>query len=622
MDQFEYTTLPSGSYLRIIELQPGPKEDVIKCNLATELRHEATDSYDAISYVWGDGKDAEIICNDKAMRITTNLANALRTIRAMNPNRPTRLWADAISINQEDTEEKNHQVKSMGSVYENARQLHVWLGTDEFGISHDLFDTIRMCIHHLHAYKDPSKVPYITSDFNESPDRGRNSTTLLSLPWFTRVWVVQEVALSKHAQLHWGNATLDFADLIELACLYDGSSKISNLLGGYNLTLRFLKTLFRCVYRTYGKTEFWGSDKPYYFKRLSDRHPLQSGLFLDVLIIGKALNASENKDHIYAFLGSPLSLYDEGRTVVEPDYSKSEEEVNLELADTLLKSPESPYVLCFVQHGTADEVTGSKGPSWVPRWRTDTAEWRPTFTIGNIGLGYRAGGSPEKMQFQIRDAKVLNVQGLVFDQLSWTSEKLRSRNFRLDSDRWDDNVRTSRMLYVEALWKEVSQACKSYLEFPKDPDQACYEDDFSYTLVTGYNNPRVIGLKEHRRIFKAYTQVLQAKLNAQSMNKGYIVSPKKDTEACKFESHTRNCSTRRFAITKSGGFALVPKYAQPGDTCALLSGMSTPFILRPAEVRLHGQGHHHLVGEAYVYGTMHGELVNELEQDQGEISLI
>src|SRR6186713_277290 len=120
MEVFKYEALPSEDHIRIIELFPGSTDDVIRCNLTVELRHQTQKTYDAISYVWGDEKIVEeIICCERSKLITVNLAGALRKIREKNPGRSTRLWADAISINQDDTAEKNHQVKRMGLVYEN-----------------------------------------------------------------------------------------------------------------------------------------------------------------------------------------------------------------------------------------------------------------------------------------------------------------------------------------------------------------------------------------------------------------------------------------------------------------------------------------------------------------------
>tara|TARA_R110002003_G_scaffold235_8_gene17015 strand:- start:304 stop:2160 length:1857 start_codon:yes stop_codon:yes gene_type:complete len=618
MELFKYTELPSENHIRIIELLPGANEDEIKCNLTIELRRHTQGPYDAISYVWGERKDVvEIICCDRSMRITKNLADALRTIRMENCAKPIRLWADAISIDQGNTQEKNHQVKRMGLVYGNARQVHIWLGLDEAGDAQATFNLIHAWIELLQEFKTPSKVTHwvTTSLLCQDSYRGLKLANLMRLPWFSRVWVAQEVALSQSALLHWGNATLDFADLVELSCFYDGGSNVTSLIGGDSPELRFMEILFRCVYRTYGKTASWAAEKPYYFQK---QHPPESGLFLDILLIGKALQASETRDHVYAFLGNPLALNPEGQLMIEPDYDKPEDQVHLDLAEALLRSREGPFVLCFVQHDTAEEVTGSRGPSWVPKWSNGTTDTKPVFTIGNIGMEHAAGGAAENLSFRIQRPKVLVLQGMIFDELRWTSKPLKSENFALDSERWDDRLQAAHHPYIHILWEEASIAFQKCLGPAHKLNSARYDHDFSYTLVTGYNNRRLISREEHHKVFKAYRDVLKLKRNRHLGYEANSVSKRQRAAAHKFERQTRNCTDRRLAITKSGRFALVPRFAQAGDVCAIFAGMATPFVLRTA---LHGPCYH-LVGEAYARSVMRGELAGILREEKMEIRLI
>ena len=61
---------------------------------------------------------------------------------------------------------------------------------------------------------------------------------------------------------------------------------------------------------------------------------------------------------------------------------------------------------------------------------------------------------------------------------------------------------------------------------------------------------------------------------------------------------------RVMAVTSKGYIGLVPWNAQEGDVVSVLFGGCTPFILRNAA----GAEVYTLVGEAYVYGIMGGEL--------------
>lgn len=57
---------------------------------------------------------------------TNNLYSALKAVLA--PRRGVKFWVDAISINQSDLIERNHQVSQMREVYEHADGVALWLG--------------------------------------------------------------------------------------------------------------------------------------------------------------------------------------------------------------------------------------------------------------------------------------------------------------------------------------------------------------------------------------------------------------------------------------------------------------------------------------------------------------
>ncbi|KAF2631323.1 HET-domain-containing protein, partial [Macroventuria anomochaeta] len=171
-----YTSIDSEKGdIRLLELQPGRFQDVLDIRLvASNLLHGAEQAYEALSYVWGTS-----ICPQKAIlngipvTITENLDCALRHLRLKLTTRT--LWIDALSMNQADIQERNHQVQIMGKIYSTAVGVIVWLGPVN---EKDL---------HLKAasIETPRSVP------SEAIHR------LIARPWFCRAWVVQELALSK-----------------------------------------------------------------------------------------------------------------------------------------------------------------------------------------------------------------------------------------------------------------------------------------------------------------------------------------------------------------------------------------------------------------------------------------
>lgn len=84
--------------------------------------------YSALSYAWGEygHRKAIIHINGYEFHATENLYLALQQIR--KKDRSVYLSADAICINQDNEEEKGHQVRQMGATYAGAEEVLIWLG--------------------------------------------------------------------------------------------------------------------------------------------------------------------------------------------------------------------------------------------------------------------------------------------------------------------------------------------------------------------------------------------------------------------------------------------------------------------------------------------------------------
>ena len=93
----------------------------------SNLANTGWPQYEALSYVWGvEYSTRKVTVNGNAMQITENLDCALRHLRYTAAKRY--LWIDALSMSQEDTQERNYQVRIMGNVYSSAFGVLVWLG--------------------------------------------------------------------------------------------------------------------------------------------------------------------------------------------------------------------------------------------------------------------------------------------------------------------------------------------------------------------------------------------------------------------------------------------------------------------------------------------------------------
>jgi hypothetical protein len=111
-------------------------EPEIVCTLSlASLKEHPT--FTALSYMWGDASNTVPITVDgRKISVTSNLAYALLDIYPLlfkgdiPPDRhgTGRIWADALCIDQGNTEEKNHQLRLMKKIYSTAETVFSWIG--------------------------------------------------------------------------------------------------------------------------------------------------------------------------------------------------------------------------------------------------------------------------------------------------------------------------------------------------------------------------------------------------------------------------------------------------------------------------------------------------------------
>lgn len=116
------------STLRLIRVHPRLSQ---RRNIQCSISHATIkDKYTCISYVWGPNDVKHMIeINGQAFYVQSNLFKFLQVARRQYPNVP--FWIDALSIDQENSHERNHQVQQMGSIYSQASCVLAWMGYDK-----------------------------------------------------------------------------------------------------------------------------------------------------------------------------------------------------------------------------------------------------------------------------------------------------------------------------------------------------------------------------------------------------------------------------------------------------------------------------------------------------------
>jgi len=166
--------------------------------------------YTAVSYVWGEpAPTKQILLNGQSFTVRQNLWDLLNQLRAVEFD--GYFWVDALSIDQTNDREKNHQVAIMGSIYARAKKTIAWLGTAsvEFAAQCQTFKTGLKVQELIDSQgQRPAKKDYLHT---------AGLSYILAHPYWTRTWILQEYLLSSSVEFWCGNEVLPASELVSRA---------------------------------------------------------------------------------------------------------------------------------------------------------------------------------------------------------------------------------------------------------------------------------------------------------------------------------------------------------------------------------------------------------------------
>ena len=210
-EAYLYTELQHLDSIRLLTLHPGDEAAPLECSLS-EVSSESNPQYEALSYTWastdGDTRQLQIIsCDGRRLMITRNCKGALRRLRYGDRERV--LWVDAICIDQENEQERGHQVGLMRKIYGQANEVLIWLGyesqrADEatgLPVSDLYFEHLKRMAMEMRELEKNSKTATSSPLYQQilsDLDKMRLDDTPTSLlrglfyvhdrPWWSRIW--------------------------------------------------------------------------------------------------------------------------------------------------------------------------------------------------------------------------------------------------------------------------------------------------------------------------------------------------------------------------------------------------------------------------------------------------
>ena len=344
---------------------------------------------------------------------------------------------------------------------------------------------------------------------------------------------------------------------------------------------------------------------------------------------------SDPRDKIYAL----LSLRSEKDIALIPDYNKSVAEVFADFARAYLKCEDMKIlhqagvqriasnpdpIRHFATRSLQDEF-----PSWTPDWRVRLPYLDLGGSSGEIfttATNLHANIQPDISSAAIYIAgfklDIVNHRQGVLDLGEHSNSTLRyttHENLRasiLDLYSFYSNHQSGTYLTREDLLTVFARTIMA------DGCCALFEGMLPHwsspsALVTMWQLYLRISIKPDNNLYLAQDVLIPnpqtggpSHERAQNIRTAWLVM------AFMFAATKNRC----LIITDKGYVGLSPSMTEAGDVVAILEGAETPFILRPTA----DEGVFRLLGDCYLHGVMHGELVStkELEGRMGQLTIV
>ncbi|KAI6765913.1 hypothetical protein HG530_006983 [Fusarium avenaceum] len=152
--------------------------------------------------------------------------------RLRRPDREVCLWIDFICINQVDKDgdensEKSKQISLMTEIYSKADRVLVWLGEPGAGMERDISQAdLQKAVDYIEKIGDLDSLDHIANvDTDITYKAGHHNLDpvfrLFRCGWFSRRWVVQEVAVARKAILHCGTKSVSWEKFAHAVALLE-----------------------------------------------------------------------------------------------------------------------------------------------------------------------------------------------------------------------------------------------------------------------------------------------------------------------------------------------------------------------------------------------------------------
>ncbi|KAF2116413.1 heterokaryon incompatibility protein-domain-containing protein [Lophiotrema nucula] len=525
-----------GTEIRLLKVFPAYVGELIFCDMYSTSLEEKPE-FKALSYAWGNSKMTHTIhVKNLEIRITANLHQALMQLRSQEDF--LILWVDALCINQDDVVERNYQVRQMPKIYSAAQEVVVWLGegnkqTDE------IMEQIAL-----------------TSDDHRKKKATEMSglDALFSLPYWKRLWVVQELAAANRTR--------------RTCTLHCGEKSV---------TLGQFKAFLRKMYRQIKISNLTSIMQPRTLLSLSTPDP--SRPFVNVLWHSANLIASDPRDKFYGIRGISPKFY---RDNIEVDYMIDFEHLCRKVMALMIKKERRLDVLCYFHRYSVKPAF----PSWLLDFSMQN---------GGITADTYSCDRGRKANAQIVNG-ILRTKGVCIGSVVRALKY--NKTSRTDRYIWSPDTDLGLSSELELIQKVAFSTFQLAEHYPTEADEP-KENRFLEMFSVGQQ--RVMD-RLGREYLRRWRLLWQQRI---AFEKGKMSSHQWQTHDEEFCAIFPRLIGRSVFTTTAGNLGLGAGDMQEGDRICVLYGCKLPVILRQC-----GR-YFTFVGPAYVDGAMNGEFVTD-----------
>jgi hypothetical protein len=413
-----YTRCLQPGEFRLVHLD-APLNGDVDSPVHAELKtytHDDCPEYETVSYTWGGEEDDSIPCKPIFIGpywdVLLQTKNCWDMLKLMRPSSGQRVvWVDAISINQSNQTERADQVAKMGRIYEDSMRVFVFLGSDVIHpIGNALYPTRRK-LHHL------SREPMNSDQEGTSQPVVFDLGRLLKRRYFSRIWVVQEMILSRQATIRIGSSD------------YWVDHRTSRDIAKKDPTWN------------------WDSTAAPWFQHANQRHLTAEdrNSLLEMIRLTWKCQSTDPRDKVFGILG-----LDHSEPPIRPDYSISAQHAFIGIFAHCLINLRDTRVFSWASgiHG------GSNYPSWIPAWKSPTAFRESADSPSNV-----------IRQWSLKWQREFVYQ---IDLYRFDMEKWRARA-RAPNERQFDRTTKKKGGYYQQYWlQEDSEALKANGDWDRD----------------------------------------------------------------------------------------------------------------------------------------------------------